>query len=292
MRLRVYHRTEYTYASSVTQSSNELRLCPLDTPFQRCESFFPGVIPATRLTHFRDLFSNVVHYFELPEPHDRLVIETRATVLTQSKVDYGAFPYGMKHLDLPQCLEREECYPFLQDSHYVEVTPAIWKHALDVADTSEDVFQTSYAIMEHIYRNFEYQSGTTKVTTHAREVFEQRRGVCQDFAHLMLALCRALRIPARYVSGYLFDPTWDHRLRGNAASHAWVEVYLLREGWVGLDPTNNKVVDGTYIKVATGRDYADVAPVTGTYFGSGISTMHVTVDVKRLSGEEKPLDRL
>lgn len=287
MRLRVHHRTEYFYASAVTRSCNELRLEPMDTPFQRCEAFLPFVLPATRLTHYRDLFSNTVHYFELPEPHERLVIEARATVVTRRVVDYQALPYGMKHGALSSCLEREECYPFLQDSRYVETTPVVWRHALDVADISDDVFQTSYAIMEHVFRNFEYQSGSTKVTTHASEVFEHRRGVCQDFAHVMLAMCRALRIPARYVSGYLFDPTWDHRLRGAAASHAWVEVYLLDHGWIGLDPTNNKVVDETYIKIATGRDYADVAPVIGTYFGSGIGTMQVTVQVKRMGEEQE-----
>lgn len=289
MRLRVHHRTEYRYTSLVNRSSNELRLQPLDSPGQRCESFLPAVLPATRMTQYRDLFANVVHHFELPEPHERLVIDSRATVLTRNLVDYRALPYGMKHGDLPQCLEQEECYPFLQDSHYVEVTPEVWRHALDIRDFSDDVFQTAYAIMEHVYRHFQYQSGSTKVTTRSQEVFEHRRGVCQDFAHAMLALCRALRIPARYVSGYFFDPTWDHRLRGSAASHAWVEVYLLREGWIGLDPTNNKVVDETYIKVAAGRDYADVAPVIGTYFGSGVSTMQVTVEVKRLAEGEPPV---
>jgi transglutaminase-like putative cysteine protease len=155
-----------------------------------------------------------------------------------------------------------------------------------VQDGSEDVFQTSYAMMEHIYREYRYMSGATDVSTHASEVMERRMGVCQDFAHVMVAMCRAIGIPARYVSGYFFDATHDNSLRGSQASHAWVEVYLDRFGWIGLDPTNNKVIDETYIVLATGRDYRDVAPVAGTYFGGGESRLVVSVAVSRLEDEK------
>ena len=117
--------------------------------------------------------------------------------------------------------------------------------------------------------------------THATEILENKRGVCQDFAHAMVALCRSLRIPARYVSGYFFDATRDRSLRGSEASHAWAEVYVEPLGWVGLDPTNRKVVDDTYIILARGRDYRDVAPVIGSFMGSGRSAMQVTVSVER-----------
>lgn len=136
--------------------------------------------------------------------------------------------------------------------------------------------------MERIFKEYDYKPGATAVTTHANEVIKRKVGVCQDFAHAMVALCRSLNIPARYVSGYFFDSTRDHRLRGSEATHAWVEVFVEGYGWIGLDPTNNKVVDDTYIVLAVGRDYTDVSPVSGSYFGGGTSTLVVHVAVRRV----------
>jgi len=285
MRLHVHHRTEYHYSAPVSASVNEVRLQPKDTRWQQCESCLIGILPATRLTHYQDLNVNRVHHFEIPQPHRRLVIESRSTVLTRSRVDFSQLPYGYLHRQLLECRYQEGCFPFLQDSSYIERTPVLWRKALDIQDASEDVFQTSYAIMEHIFRNYQYQSGATSVTTHASEVIEKQTGVCQDFAHAMVALCRAIGIPARYVSGYFFDATRDHQLRGSGASHAWTEVYVGDAGWIGLDPTNNKVIDDTYIKIATGRDYRDVAPVVGSYYGQGESSLRVTVRVEQLPDE-------
>ena len=191
-------------------------------------------------------------------------------------------PFGYSHSDLKRCQDRDDCHPFLQSSSYVELSPAIWREAVDIRGDSQDVFQTSYAIMDHIYTNFQYVSGATNVSTHANEVISGRKGVCQDFAHAMAAYCRCLGIPARYVSGYFYDPTRDHSLRGSEASHAWVEVFAGDAGWVGLDPTNRKVVDETYIALAFGRDYRDVAPVIGSYYGGGNSQLSIRVQVDRL----------
>ncbi len=291
MRLRVHHRTEFRYSSLVWDSVNDLHLRPLETRFQHCESSTIAVLPATRLSHYEDLHQNTVHHFEVPDRHDRLVIDSRATVTTNGKVDFNALPYGFSHTGLKQLKGHEECHPYLQNSHYVEVTPDNWRMALDIQDFSTDVFQTAYAIMEHIFVQFEYRAGLTNVTTHANEVIAHRYGVCQDFAHAMAALCRSLGIPCRYVSGYFFDATRDHHLRGSAASHAWVEVYLPDHGWIGLDPTNNKVIDETYIAVAVGRDYRDVAPVAGTYYGGGFSTLDVKVTVDRIDNLSRELNR-
>jgi len=118
-----------------------------------------------------------------------------------------------------------------------------------------------------------------------REVLKTRAGVCQDFAHVMLGLCRALKIPARYVSGYLYNGPAD-QLKGAQASHAWVEVYVPGHGWCGLDPTNNRAADGHYVKVATGRDFADVSPLKGTYRGTAKRELTVDVLVSRLEESE------
>jgi len=282
MHLRVHHRTEYRYSTPVTGSVNELRLRPVDGRWQTCESSIISVLPAVRLKHYDDLHRNRVHHFEIPAPHDRLVIESRSTVVTREKVDFERLPYGFLHADLDQCRRIDECHPYLQDSAYVSRSPAIWREALDIQGNSLDVFQTGYAIMEHIFRHYAYRSGLTTVSTHASEVIDRKTGVCQDFAHAMIALCRSIGIPARYVSGYFFDATRDQSLRGSEASHAWVEIFIADSGWIGLDPTNLKVVDATYVVLATGRDYGDVAPVRGVYLGAGSSELLVTVKVERL----------
>jgi transglutaminase-like putative cysteine protease len=282
MRLRVHHRTEYRYYSAVWDSLNYLHLRPLQTRWQTLESSIIAILPTVRLTSYEDLHQNTVHHFEIPERHDRLVIDSRAIVTTTGKVDFDALPYGFDHSGLRMLKGNEECFPYLQDSRYVEISPEHWRLARDIQDFSTDVFQTAYAIMEYIFANFEYRSGSTTVSTHANEVIAGGRGVCQDFAHAMTAFCRCLGIPCRYVSGYFFDATRNHSLRGSEASHAWTEVFIPGHGWIGLDPTNNKVVDETYIAVAVGRDYRDVTPVAGTYFGSGASLLEVKVTVERL----------
>ena len=135
--------------------------------------------------------------------------------------------------------------------------------------------------MDFIHREFAYVPTATNVHTHMREVLRLRRGVCQDFTHVMLGICRSLKIPARYVSGYLYNGPAD-QLRGAQASHAWVEVYLPDLGWRGLDPTNNGQPDDRYVKVAVGRDYSDVTPIKGTYRGTGERKMKVDVLVSVL----------
>ena len=278
MRLKVYHRTEYSYANAVINNSNEVRLSPKLTPYQQVETNFISVLPATRLTGYTDLNFNRVHRFNIPQPHQQLTIDSRFTVKTKKPFEIDSLPYGYTNIEVKKCSQYDSCHTYLQDSSFVEKTPHIWREALDIQAHSTDVFQTCSALMDFIYSDFTYASGATQVTTHASEVIKGRTGVCQDFAHAMTAYCRSLGIPARYVSGYFFDSTRDQNLRGSEASHAWVEVYLGQHGWVGLDPTNRKVVDDTYVVLAYGRDYRDVAPVIGSYFGGGGS--HLTIRVK------------
>jgi transglutaminase-like putative cysteine protease len=138
-----------------------------------------------------------------------------------------------------------------------------------------DTWQAALAILKFIHENFKYESRSTSVHTHMRDVLQEKRGVCQDFAHVMIGLCRALKIPALYVSGYLATET-------ASATHAWVEILLPGAGWIALDPTHNRPVDDTYVKIAVGRDYADVPPVAGNYKGTTERKLEVKVDIKRL----------
>ena len=284
MNLKIYHRTEYHYQSPAVNNTNILHLSPRERRMQSCDSCVISVLPSSQLTSYVDLYGNTAHHVEIPEAHSRLVIETRIRATTQRVVDLSNLPYGTNMAALEELQGEEELHCYLQNSPYVEINPIIWKEAVDIHNECDDVFQTAYAIMQFIFEKFTYQPGATAVSTHGNEVIEKRQGVCQDFAHAMAAYCRCLKIPARYVSGYFYDATRDQSLRGSEATHAWVEVYLPGSGWIGFDPTNNKVVDETYVTLAEGRDYHDVAPVTGSYYGGGCSRLVVHVAVRRTDG--------
>jgi transglutaminase-like putative cysteine protease len=156
----------------------------------------------------------------------------------------------------------------------------MWRTALDVVRDRPTLFGMSEAIMCWIHREFRHDVGATQVNPQLEEAFVCRHGVCQDFAHIMLGLCRAVGIPARYASGYLYE---GPRGAGTGAqgAHAWAEVHLPEVGWIGFDPSRGQLVDERYIKVATGRDYDDVAPVKGSYRGTGQCRMSVTVEVEK-----------
>lgn len=282
-RLKVVHRTQYHYGAPANRSSNEVKLQPRETPWQSLTHFLLTVRPATRLRHFRDLNNTVVHYFEITENHTELIIESNSTVEVRRKIDFDAFPYGSHHDTLEQSAIAERWHEYLQPSHFVGNDTGIWRDAVDARDESTDVFQTAYNIMRWIYENYEYRPGATHVSTTAEQAREARSGVCQDFAHVAIAMCRSLGIPARYVSGYLFDPNHDS-LRGTQASHAWFEVFLPdKGGWYGFDPTNNKVIDEHFVTLAKGRDYADVTPASGSFFGGGsYRKLEVSVEVSEV----------
>ena len=282
MRIKVYHRTKYDYFQTVSDNTNELRLTPKITNLQTVDSSFISILPATKLKHYDDLNFNRVHYFTIPGAHKSLLIESRSIVQTKKPLNINASKHHVEYSELGLYRQLEECHSFLQNSSYVALTPEIWREAVDIRGDSNNVFQICHDIMEHIYSSFKYCTKATSVSTHANEVIRGRVGVCQDFAHAMTAYCRSLGIPTRYVSGYLLDNYSDDNLRGNEASHAWVEIYLGKYGWIGFDPTNRKIVDDTYIILAFGRDYGDVAPVIGTYYGSGANTLKISVQVDRL----------
>lgn len=273
MRFQIVHRTRYSYASPVRESFNEIRLKPVTNEHQSVESFLLKVLPACRLRHYEDFYKNVVHHFEIPEPHTAVLIEALSTVTTRSlalPLDASSAPLSR----LPECARSERCMDYLFESEYVDTAPETWRLALDATIGQTDIWQAAVAIMRFIHGGFLYTPRSTHVHTHMSEVLALRQGVCQDFAHVMLGLCRAIKIPALYVSGYLATET-------ASATHAWVEVFLPDLGWRGLDPTHNCAADENYVKIAVGRDYADVPPVSGHYKGTLERTMEVTVQVSR-----------
>ncbi len=281
MKLHLLHRTRFKYAATVRESFNEARLQPVTTDAQVCHSFLLKILPTTRLSHYLDFYFNYVHLFDITEPHTELVVEATSTVSTGDEPPLAPAATPAPLSEIGACARIDRCYDFLQSSTYVAVSPELWRLALDVTAGHPDTWQAAQAIMRHIHREFRYQPAVTHAHTHMREVLQARAGVCQDFAHVMIGLCRALKIPARYVSGYLYNGPAD-QLKGAQASHAWVEVYLPAHGWCGLDPTNARPADGHYVKVAVGRDYSDVSPLKGTYRGTAKRQLSVEVLVSRM----------
>ncbi|MEK0446971.1 MAG: hypothetical protein RLZZ399_2292 [Verrucomicrobiota bacterium] len=278
MKLHITHSTVYQYFSPVTESSNELRLTPPKTLWQDPTFFLLRVLPPTRLRRFQDFHQNTVTYFEVEETHQKLLIEATSTVVTTDCYAAGE-PKGVDLSTLNDASKMEDLQPFLQAGGPVEIPPEIWRAAIDTLTTQTDVFGLAYALMRYVYQQCTYVAGATHVNTTSTQFFETKRGVCQDFAHLMLALCRAVRLPARYVSGYLYDARRKD-IRGAHSTHAWVDVWIPGNGWYGLDPTNNCLAGEHYVTLAVGRDYQDVAPVKGTYWGRGGCKMTVTVHLE------------
>jgi transglutaminase-like putative cysteine protease len=215
-------------------------------------------------------------------PHRRLEIESRVAVenlpLTLSEREQEATLEAYSGAAL-----RERTWTYLQKSMFVSRSPEVWRTALDVTAGFRPVFGQVRAIMHWIHGEFSYRPGATRVNTHLEEAFRLREGVCQDFTHVMIGMCREIGIPARYASGYLYNGPADS-LIGSQASLAWCEVYLPDSGWIGFDPTNDTLADARYLKMAVGRDYHDVAPIKGTYCGTPRCEMQVEVVVEKQDG--------
>ncbi len=280
MALSVVHRTVFTYGGPVTDSVNTLHLEPRTFPFQKTLSALVKVLPATRLRRFTDLFQNITHHFELAQPHVKLEVESHIRI-RNLRLEVSAESKAATLSDYRDSSVRERIWPFLQESHLVSKYFDIWKQAVDLTRERPTIFDQSLTIMHWIHETFIYDVCSTTSSTHLEEAFSLRRGVCQDYAHVMIGLCRSVGIAARYASGYLYNGPRG-TLVGAQASHAWCEVYLPGSGWIGFDPTNGTLADARYAKIAVGRDYDDVAPIKGNYRGSSHCQLHVSVEVTRI----------
>ncbi|HKW29894.1 MAG TPA: transglutaminase family protein [Verrucomicrobiae bacterium] len=272
MRWDIFHRTRYVYATPVRDSFNEVRLEPPSNAGQTLESFLLRVLPAVRLNRYSDFYSNWIHHFEVPEPHLYLLIESQTRVKTHPLPPLAGDAEPCPLEKLANVRNIEHCHDFLQSSRYVEIEVEPWRLAVDAIADQTDVWQSALALMRFAHDFLNYEPHATHVHTHMHDVITQRRGVCQDYAHLMIGLCRSVKIPARYVSGYLATET-------ASATHAWVEVFIPTAGWLGLDPTHNCQIGDAYVKIGVGRDYADVPPVAGNYRGTLNRQMEVEVKI-------------
>jgi transglutaminase-like putative cysteine protease len=281
MLLNLLHRTTFLYAGEARDSFNEVRLRPVDNEVQACRSFALRLKPKAPVSDYPDFHGNTVHYFEILEGHRSLVVEAESEVETVPEAGRQAVP-AVSPAELAASPEREMQAEFCTDSQYVPLAPELWREAQDaLAAGRGDVWSDVIRISGHVHGTFAYRTGATGISTRATDALSLRAGVCQDFAHVTLGLCRCMGIPARYVSGYFLNE--DRKPGESEASHAWVEAFIPGYGWAAYDPTHARTADERYIKVAVGRDYADIRPVSGTYRGAKTRELRVEVEVRQAS---------
>jgi transglutaminase-like putative cysteine protease len=275
MLISLLHRTTFSYAGKAHDSFNEVRLRPLDEASQACRSFELKTEPATQMRDYVDFYGNTVHYFDIMAGHEKLVIEAVSEVETTPNSSRPPVPVVATEVDA----ERELRSEFLVDSHYVPLDVSVWKEAQDAFQNGRsDLWSDVRQICRHVYTTFAYKPRSTGVATVATEAIRLKAGVCQDFAHVALGMCRTSGIPARYVSGYFIKV--ERRPGEVEASHAWIEAFVPGYGWAAYDPTHDRAADERYVKVACGRDYGDIRPVSGTYRGGKTRSLEVEVKLR------------
>ncbi|ABU59798.1 transglutaminase family protein [Roseiflexus castenholzii] len=279
MLYHIRHLTRFRYSAPVSESVVEVRMQPRSDGHQRLHSFQMTTIPRTTIFSYRDILGNMVHHFDVPGRHKLLTVTSEALVEVSEPSPITALD-GESWRALDALAASGEYWDLLQPGRFTHPSDLLRAFAAEIAlQRGSDPLTTLCRLNTRIYDAFEYAPGSTHVHSPIDDALRMRRGVCQDFAHIMITLTRALGIPCRYVSGYLFHRAEDHDRSEADATHAWVEALLPGMGWVGFDPTNNLIAGARHIRVAIGRDYADVPPSRGVYKGQATSELDVAVRV-------------
>lgn len=290
MRYRVKHITEYRYNDPVQLCHNEARLLPRNTAGQACLDSHLEITPTPSVLHmFSDYFGNHVSHFALQQPHDLLQVIATSEVQIQSDpnrfhtADRQSWEDVRGFMTSNGILDKSDVIPCCYNSPLVSKSRQMAEYA-SPSFTPRRAFAAAVRdLMERIFHDFTFDPEVTTVATPLTEVLQNRRGVCQDFAHLAIGCLRSMGLAARYVSGYIetLPPPGQERLVGADASHAWFAVFSPLAGWLAFDPTNNQLQAEQHITVAWGRDYSDVTPIKGVALGGGQHIVNVSVDVAR-----------
>jgi transglutaminase-like putative cysteine protease len=287
----VRQTTAYAYASKVAYAHHLLRLTPIDRPGQRVQAAALDIQPAPiRRREGRDFFGNRLTWIDLAEPHDRMVIKVAARIAVESPAAPPADATPAWEAVRDEVFAATDIGPtspahFLFASRQVSLDPEIRDYVRESFSPGQPILAGAIDLMRCIQADFTYEIGATTVTTTPPMSFALRRGVCQDFAHIMISGLRGIGLPAAYVSGYLrTGHAAAPGLQGADAMHAWVWVWCGSEaGWLGVDPTNTVLAGEDHVVVAAGRDYADVAPIDGVVFAAGGQRLDVAVSVTPVS---------
>jgi transglutaminase-like putative cysteine protease len=287
MRLDIRYRTTFTYDALVRESQNELRACPSTDAFQSLVSYRVTTSPSARVTSFTDYWGTRVDAFGHRSPHVAMEVTAEATVETEPRPLFSAASHRSM-LDDPAF--RDEHVEYL-----VRSTHADWGRRVQDAARAQaelagpDTVSAVLALHRFVGASTRYMPGATHLGVPVDDVLANGEGVCQDFAHLAVALCRSQGIPARYVSGYLFasdgatgpEPAADDD-SASVQTHAWFEAAVPGSGWLALDPTNQQPAGARHVKIGHGRDYDDVQPLRGVFSGSAAASVEPKVEIRRL----------
>ena len=291
MKYQIAHTTEYHYHQSVSLCHNIALLIPRNTELQECRKTLVKITPQPDIINeYEDFYGNKALYFAVQQEHSSL----RVTVLSQvEKLKPRNLTMGLhsniaweeiSNMLAKQGDDHFEARQFIAATPITAPTKEIHEYALQSFTPKRSVFEAVSDLVKRMHTEFEFKPGFTTLATPLTEVMEQRKGVCQDFAHLAIACTRSVGLPARYVSGYIETtaPKGAEKLQGVDASHAWFSIFIPQSGWLDFDPTNNLIPSDQHITIGWGRDYADIPPLKGVILSIGRHQLNVTVDVKRL----------
>ena len=290
MRYDVKHITKYRYDFPASLCHNLVFQIPSPHPYQKLESFDCEIVPEpTSLTRRQDFFENEFIYFSLQKTHQELVVTSKSKVELSRPNWMDIDPKKTQPWESIAAILRttevmNDIRQFYLESPFVPFLSEIRAYAEESFFPGRPIMDAMLDINHRINSDFSFTPGFTEISTPLREVFEEKKGVCQDFAHFGLACARSMGLAARYVSGYIetLPPPGQPKLVGADASHAWIAVFIPEVGWVEFDSTNNLLVNDQHIRVATGRDFGDVIPMKGVVYSGGGQTMDVSVDVAQL----------
>ncbi|CAN5459044.1 transglutaminase family protein [soil metagenome] len=276
-KFKIRHITRYTYEGQVRDSANQIILYPIEDDFQTTLSQSIIITGYPMVNVHIDYFGNRIGTFTNAQPHDQLIIDSQLSVTTKNRPipeDSQSYETQMSHLvsvkyntQFIDFLKQEQFHSFEDLGNIIS----------DVKSKKSTPFQAAQQFCQYVFDTFTYRKGITTVETTVDEIWKIKSGVCQDFAHILLVMLRLNSIPSRYVSGYICPN--KSGMRGEGATHAWVEAYIPFYGWMGLDPTNNCIANETHVRLAVGKNFSDCSPVKGTYRGSSNHTLEVSVSV-------------
>ena len=291
MHYKIIHNTRYTYFEPVSLCHNVARLIPRSTPWQTCKNVQVSIDPLPDIMNeYEDYFGNKVLYFAVQHEHKSLDVTISSEIM---KLRTGSMEIGFyanmtrEELRLQLAASRHEyaeVFQYIPETPFTAVDPEITAYALGSFTPGRSVFEATRELMERIHADFQFRPGFTTISTPLSELMRERKGVCQDFAHLGIACLRSMGLPGRYVSGYIetLPPDGKEKLMGVDASHAWFSLFVPGLGWIDFDPTNNQLPGEHHLVLGWGRDYSDINPLKGVIVSSGPHQLAVSVDVRRI----------
>ncbi|WPR76971.1 transglutaminase family protein [Algoriphagus sp. NG3] len=291
MKYQIIHTTDYIYEFPATLCHNLMFQIPVDLTFQKVEHYSCEISPKPSSELERvDFFGNKYLYFSVERSHKNLSVRSRSIVDLGIPAWMGlgaeeTMPWEKVVALLHTTSTPVDIRQYYLESNHVQFVDGITEYALKSFTAGRPIMEAMLDLNTRIFKDFAFTPGFTDISTPLEKVFKHRKGVCQDFAHFSLACLRAIGLAARYVSGYLetLPPPGKPKLVGADASHAWIALYIPGHDWVEFDATNNLLVSDKHIRVAVGRDFADVTPLKGIVYSGSEQEMKVSVDVRNLA---------